>query len=364
VAKKPPPAKAEGDAPNKKSALDKKAEARAFLGKKGLITVDGMKPIYGPGAGRGQVLGGVGLGGAPVGGVGMSAAALASAALAQRVVVQRKPDASDALAEFRSTGTWKAPAIYNALDGATPPQAKGRAPSAPVSLVATVRALLGIALYGEVKGVRMLVAALGRFEGLTPELLRELDGIGRMAGARQIALEQLQRLISIALEATAAADAVGPVRADLLVGQLDGVRPIAGREHGVATPKQLVELRAREACLVILDLPVRGASVARRPREYAQVVGLLRSLGGDLVMVDPDGLFDPVKGTHDASVRYSVLHRAQEIGLADFIAGTGVSPPQSPVARLICNSYLSAATPRDLGKESIPVVGGLAFHFI
>ena len=61
-------------------------------------------------------------------------------------------------------------------------------------------------------------------------------------------------------------------------------------------------------------------------------------------------------------MRYSVLHRAQEITLADFVAGNAMSPPISPVARLVCNGYLSAATPRSASKEEVPVVAGLAFR--
>jgi len=359
--------------------LEKRAEARAFLGKKGLATVDRMAPLFGPEADREKLAAkaaalaaakaeakaaGKKLKLPPPNPPGlMNAAALASAALAVKVGKAKSVGDIDVLAEFRVSGAWKAPAIICALDGEIPFDTKHRQSEEAPGLVSLARALLATAVYGDAKGVRMLCSAVARSTQLGIDDRRAVDGIGRLTGSRSVSIDHLRSVLRfICLAAGPRTDALLE-RAARVLELCDSVRPIGNRERNLAAPRQLVEIQRQEAALIVVDMPTKEPTLVRKPQGFTRVVALTRNVAGDLALIDAAGLYDPLQGKNDSSLRVSALHKSQEVSLREYLAGNSSTPPVSPVARLVYGSYLSAAPPANLQSVEVALLGGSVFHY-
>ncbi|MBN2360646.1 MAG: hypothetical protein JXR83_14415 [Deltaproteobacteria bacterium] len=377
----PKPAPATASEKEKKSSqtLEKRAEARAFLGKKGLATIDRMAPLFGPEADREKLAAKAAATAAakaeakaagkkyvppPPNPPGLlNAAALASAALAVKVGKAKNIGGIDVLAEFRVSGSWKAPAIIAALDGEIVQDSRHRRSEEAPGLVSLARALLATAVYGGAKGVRLLCSAIARSNHLGVEDRRAVDGIGRLTGSRNVTVDQLRSVLRYICLAAGPRQEPLLERAARVLELCDSVRPIGNRERNAATPRQLIDMQRQEAGLIAVDLPVREPTIARGPREFGRVVVLARTVAGDLVLIDAAGLFDPVQGKDDPGARVSLLPRSQEVVLCDYLSGTGSAPPMSPVARLIYGGYLSAVPPASPHGVEVALIGGSVFHY-
>jgi hypothetical protein len=345
--------KAISEAPKKpgNNTLEHKVKARTFLGKKNLSTVDNMPALFGPGTHQRRQ--------EAAAATGISAAALASAALARRIAIAPPPPA-DALSEFRSSGLWRTPQIISALleTVAATEQTRG-AKARATGFSHLARTLLALAVYGEVAGVKALVAALAKGRVLGPDQRRQIDGIQRLVGARQISVEQLGKLfdmISLAASPNAAEDQKKAVQ---LLACFDGVRNLGHQGSGRVSARQLLDLHAGEACLILTT----GAEAKSKTSNLEEIVALLRNRANELVLVDAAGLYDVQRGFHDVNARISVMHKAQEIALADFLAATRPAPPSVPAARVICGEYLGTAREVELARLGVHILGGCAFRF-
>jgi hypothetical protein len=352
VATKPP-----GDdklsRPKEHDTLDQKAQTRQFLGKKNLATIDKLPVLYGPGAKAA----------APVRGkeeLGINVALLASASAARRAGKSGHDD--DALAGFRSNGLWNGPQIATALLPTTAPDPGKRRSFDELTLTAVARALLGVAILGEAKGLRMLLTACARSSTASSDAKKRYETLQRHAGSRTLLAEHLTGLVPILAAAMPRANTVLG-RATALVQLLDGASPLGARDTGLATPRQLLELARQHACLIVVDRPGRDGASSRGPAGFSHVVGLLRDVDGTLMMLDPGGLYDAVKGTHDSASVTCPLHRSQEVVLQDHLAGQQVAMPASPVARLVTDAYLSASVPKAASTAESLVLGGQCFRY-
>lgn len=295
----------------------------------------------------------------------LSVASLSSAALARRKSSAIKTD--DQLADFQRHGTWDAARILQAFTEAAagvPRKASRHQKADPDGLTSAVHAVIAAAIYGEVQGIRLLATALARCGRLDTDRRRQADGVARAVGSRNLGLNHLLSLASLASAST-------PTEAPLLerIGHLPrlvgSLRLIGKRGQDVVSPKQILDVRSQEACLVVVDLSAREPTGGGRQRlpQFTRVVALIRNLKDDLVLLDPAGLYDPVKGADDPTTRSVTLRKPDVLALADFLVGRSPAGPTSPITRLACNAYLSAAPPKPQLTMEITVPGASTFRY-
>jgi hypothetical protein len=294
---------------------------------------------------------------------GLNVASYASAARARQASATVASD--DALNAFRLDGKWDAPAILRAfVSGMGSDSRRGvRRDSDPDGLLSAVRAAVAAAIMGEAKGVRGLATGLARNKALNVDQQRRIDGVARAAGARNLTLEHLRQLAEHMLIAAGAKEDALTERAARLVDLRDSVREIGERSRNLAAPRQLLDLRSGEACLIVVDTPVREPSMRGRAASFSRVVVLLRDVKNDLNLLDPVGLFDPAKGSDDSQANVATMRKPDELALRDFLAGKASQPPLSPIARLAWNGYLASAPPKSLAGVEITVLRGSAFRY-
>ncbi|MFH1809940.1 MAG: hypothetical protein ABIJ09_14440 [Pseudomonadota bacterium] len=273
----------------------------------------------------------------------------------------------DALSRYRRDGTWDAKSILAAF-AAEPAEDSGkkkkfRRDADPEGLVSAAQTTVALAILGESKGIRALASSLARSDHLDAEQRRRIDSITRAAGGRGLSIDNLRQLVELCGAATGPKDAGVVERTAQLVGLRDSVRTIGDTARHVVSPRQLYDVRAQEACLVIVDMPVREASVAKRGPNFSRVVSLLRDVKGELMLVDPQGLFDPNKGADDSSVQTALMRKPDEMAAREYLAGVRPAPPVSPVARLLWNGYLSSTPPKTLASVEIFMVRGSTFRY-
>ena len=75
------------------------------------------------------------------------------------------------------------------------------------------------------------------------------------------------------------------------------------------------------------------------------------------------GLHDPNKGSDDKDTQFSLLRKPDELAVKEYLGGLRQQAPQSPVARLIWNGYLSSAPPKTLANLELFVLFGSTFRY-
>ncbi|MFH1808305.1 MAG: hypothetical protein ABIJ09_06165 [Pseudomonadota bacterium] len=339
--------------PKEHDTLDNKAQTRAFLGKKNLATIDKLPVMYGPGAKAAAIPG------AKIE-PGINVALLASASAARRA--GKASHDKDALEGFRGSGIWNGAQLACAICPATAPDPNKRYGFDEAALTAVARALLGVAILGEAKGLRMLLTAFARSNGASTDAKRRFETLQRHAGTRTLNAEHLTSLVPLLAASMPRASAMLR-RAAGIVDLCEGAVPLGQRDTGITSPRQLLELTKQHACLIVADRPGHDAQTSRGATGFHHVVGLVRDVEGSLMMVDPNGMYDPLKGTHDPATVTHLLHHSQEVVLLDHLAGQQVALPSSPVARLVVDAYLSSTPPKTASSAEVLVLSGQAFRY-
>jgi hypothetical protein len=178
-----------------------------------------------------------------------------------------------------------------------------------------------------------------------------------------LTVEHLRSLVELCGWAAGPRDAGLLDRTAQLVSLRDSPRALGDPAKHVVSPRQLYDLRAQEACLLIVDMPVREASIAKRGPNFTRVICLYRDVKGELNLVDPVGLHDPAKGCDDPSVQTALMRKPDEMAAREFLAGARPAPPTSPVGRLLWNGYLSSTPPKSLANLELFMVRGSAFRY-
>ncbi|MBN2361023.1 MAG: hypothetical protein JXR83_16325 [Deltaproteobacteria bacterium] len=294
---------------------------------------------------------------------GFNIASYASAARARQAATTVTGD--DALTAFRLDGKWDAPGILSAFVAGLGGDRRRpmRREVEPEGLLSAVRADVAAAIMGEAKGVRSLAATLARSKALDIDQQRKVDGAARAAGTRNLTVDHLRLLVEHLLIAAGTREDALVERAARLVDLRDNVREIGERGRNLVAPRQLLDIRAGEACLVVVDMPVREPSMRGRSALFSRVVVLLRDVKNELNLIDPVGLFDPAKGSDDTSAYVATMRKPDEMALRDFLAGKPGLPPLSPIARLAWNGYLASAPPKSLAAVEISVLRGSVFRY-
>ena len=294
---------------------------------------------------------------------GLNVASYASAARARQAASTVSSD--DALNAFRLDGKWDAPAILRAFVSGMGADSRRavRRDTDPDGLQSAVRANIAAAIMGDAKGVRGLATGLARSKALNVDQQRRVDGAARAAGTRNLTVEHMRLLAEHLLVITGAKEDALLERAARMVDLRENVRELGERARNVAAPRQLFDIRSGEACLVVVDMPVREPSIRSRASSFSRVVVLLRDVKNELTLIDPIGLFDPAKGSDDAASNLATMRKPDELALRDFLAGKASQPPLSPIARLAWNGYLASAPPKSLAGVEITVLRGSAFRY-
>jgi len=297
----------------------------------------------------------------------MNVASLASAAMArQRGSSSEEVEVGgdDVLASYRKSGEWDAGKIVRGLFEEVEPTGKrARRDATPAGLTAAARATVASAIWGEVKGLRQLASTLSHAEPLDDEGRRSAEGIARAVGSRKLGLEHLRTLTKLCVAVSGERGDALLERACRLVDLRVQPRAIGDLERSVVSPRQLLDIRALEAVLVVVDMPVREATSGRRPPSFERVVVLLRDIKNELVLIDPIGLYDPSKGANDRETVHATMRKPDEMALREFLAGAQSAAPASPIARLSWAGYLSSVAPRALSSIEILALRAKAFRF-
>lgn len=298
---------------------------------------------------------------------GLNVANYAAAARARSVSGGAGRGGDDALSEFRRTGAWDAKEILSgfvrqAKDSAKKPVRRRDAD--PSALLTAARTLIGIALWGKDKGIRDLANAARRSDKLDDQQRRKIEGIGRAAGNRTLTIAQLEELVPLLCAASGSNQDNIMARMGLLIAGRENVRTVGDDENHNVKPRQFLDIRKFEGYLLIADFPEGRAAQGRREPKFERVLGLLRDVKGELYLIDVKGLHEPSKGVDDGDIFLARMRKPDEMALREFMGGLRKDAPNSPLARVTWNGYLSASIPTSFAGISIPVIKGAAFRYM
>lgn len=297
-----------------------------------------------------------------------SVASYASAARARRMSTEVVAT-DDALSHFRNTGNWDAPQLIAAMmqepvDAEPVKKRRPKRNADPEGMVSAARVMVALSVFGGVKGIRDLTTSLMQIDTIDTDVRRKVEGINRSIGGRNLSIEQLRELVKLCCMALPLdEDDTLTDRASRLVDVRGGLRIIGDPQNSTSSPRQLLDVRSQEACMVVVDMPKGKMAASRRAPGFTRVVGLLRDIKNELTLVDPFGIYDPAKGADDKSLHHVVMRKPDEMALRDFLAGVSDTLPTSPLARLTWNGYLSSVPPKSFASLENSVLRGSTFRY-